>query len=93
MDARQEQDYYDRAAENHALLEKVFSIAKHARSLASRLLALTQSERGHFGHALREPNKMPSCYFCSKMGVIVMTKEDDKAAVLAVLESETAAYF
>ncbi len=58
MDARQEQDYYDRAAESQALMEKVFSIAKHARSLASRLLALTQSERGHFGHALRQPKTL-----------------------------------
>jgi hypothetical protein len=52
MDARQEQEYYDRAAESHAQLEKVTAMVKRIRRLASALPALTQSVRGNFGHGL-----------------------------------------
>jgi hypothetical protein len=52
MDARQEQEYYDRAAESQALLEKVTAMVKRIRRLARALPALTQSVRGNFGHSL-----------------------------------------
>jgi hypothetical protein len=52
MDARREQEYYDRAAESQALLEKMIAIVKRIRHLASALPALTQSVRGIFGHGL-----------------------------------------
>jgi hypothetical protein len=52
MDARQEQEYYDRAAESLALLEKVSAMVKRIRGLADALAALTRSMRGDFGHGL-----------------------------------------
>jgi hypothetical protein len=52
MDARQEQEYYDRAAESHALLEKVTAMVKRIRRSASALAVPTQSGRGNFGHGL-----------------------------------------
>jgi hypothetical protein len=52
MDARQEQDYYDRAAESQARLEKVIAMVKRIRRVASALPALVQSMRGNFGHGL-----------------------------------------
>jgi hypothetical protein len=52
MDARQEQEYYDRAAESQALLEKVAAMVKRIRRLASALPALTLSVRGNLGHSL-----------------------------------------
>ena len=52
MDARQEQAYYDRAAESQALTEKVSAAVKRARRLVSAILALIQSERERFSHGL-----------------------------------------
>jgi hypothetical protein len=52
MDARQEQEYYDRAAKSQALLEKVTAMVKRIRRLVSALPAMAQSMRGNFGHGL-----------------------------------------
>jgi hypothetical protein len=52
MDARREQEYYDRAAESQALLEKMTAMAKRIRRLANALPALTRSVRENFGHGL-----------------------------------------
>jgi hypothetical protein len=52
MDARREQEYYDRAADSLALFEKVIAMVKRIRRLASALPALVQSMRGNFGHVL-----------------------------------------
>ncbi len=52
MDARREQEYYDRAAESFAPLEKMLAVISRIRRLASALLALTQSVRGNLGHGL-----------------------------------------
>jgi hypothetical protein len=52
MDARREQDYYDRAAESLALLEKVLAVISRIRRFASTLPALIQAARGHVGHGL-----------------------------------------
>jgi hypothetical protein len=52
MDSRQEQEYYDRAAESKALLEKLTAIATLIRRFASALPALAQAVRGSFGHGL-----------------------------------------
>jgi hypothetical protein len=52
MDARQEQEYYDRAAESQALLEKAFAMAKRIRRLAGALPALTRTVRANVGHGL-----------------------------------------
>jgi hypothetical protein len=52
MDARREQEYYDRAAESQALLQKVIAVIGRIRRFASALPALTQSVRGYFGHGL-----------------------------------------
>jgi hypothetical protein len=52
LDARQEQEYYDRAAESQALLEKVTAMVQRIRRLASALPALTHSVRGNFSHGL-----------------------------------------
>jgi hypothetical protein len=52
MDARREQEYYDRAAESQALLGKATAMAKRIRRLISALPALTQTVRGNFGLGL-----------------------------------------
>jgi hypothetical protein len=52
MDARQEQEYYDRAAASQSLQENVFAIINRIRRLANALPALAQSVRGNFGHGL-----------------------------------------
>jgi hypothetical protein len=52
MDSRQEQEYYDRAAESQALLEKLTAIMKRIKRFASALLELIQSVRENFGHGL-----------------------------------------
>jgi hypothetical protein len=55
MDARREQEYYDRAADSQGLLEKVTAITESAHRLVSALLALTRSARRNFGYGLIEP--------------------------------------
>lgn len=52
MDARQEQEYYDRAAASQALLEKLTAIVKRIKRFASALPALIQAVRGNFSHGL-----------------------------------------
>jgi hypothetical protein len=52
MDARREQEYYDRAAASQAMPEKVIAIVKRIRRFARALPALAQSVRGNFGHGL-----------------------------------------
>jgi hypothetical protein len=52
MDAREEQEYYDRSAESQALLEKLTAMVKDIRRLARAIPALTQSWRGNLGHSL-----------------------------------------
>jgi hypothetical protein len=52
MDARREQEYYDRAAESQALLEKVTAMVKRIRLFARAFPALAQSVRGNFGYGL-----------------------------------------
>jgi hypothetical protein len=52
MNAKQEQEYYDRAAESQALLEKLIAMVTRIRNLASALPALTQTVRGNLGHSL-----------------------------------------
>jgi hypothetical protein len=52
MDTCQEQEYYNRAAESVALLEKLTAMVKHSRRLAGAFQALTQSLRGNLGHGL-----------------------------------------
>jgi hypothetical protein len=52
MDARQEQEYYDRAAESFAPLEKMLAVISRIRRFAGTLPALTQSVRGNLSHGL-----------------------------------------
>ena len=52
MDARREQEYYDRAAASQALLERVPALLNRIWRLASAFLALTQTMRGNIGHGL-----------------------------------------
>jgi hypothetical protein len=50
MDVRQEQEYYDRSAESHALLEKLTAMVKRIRRVVSAFPALAHSLRGNLGH-------------------------------------------
>ena len=52
MDAKQEQDYYDRAAQSLAPLEEANALITRARHLAGALIALIQTMRGSFGHGV-----------------------------------------
>ena len=52
MDAKQEQEYYDRAAKSQALLEKVPALLNRTRLLALALLALIHTLRVNAGHGL-----------------------------------------
>ncbi|MGB8819527.1 MAG: hypothetical protein WCC66_16560 [Rhizobiaceae bacterium] len=52
MNAKQEQDYYDRGAVSLALPEKLFSIMNEIRRLAATLLALTHVTGKVLGHGL-----------------------------------------
>jgi hypothetical protein len=56
MDAKQEQDYYERAAASQALPEKMTFLVQRARHLARTLLTLTHSTQRNFGHGLTRPN-------------------------------------
>lgn len=55
MDARQEQEYYDRAAVSQAALEKIAANGSRIRHLAGALLALILSAREGFAHQRTEP--------------------------------------
>jgi hypothetical protein len=52
LDARREQEYYVRAAESQALLEKVPALLNRTRRLCSACMALLQTMRVNFGHSL-----------------------------------------
>ncbi len=55
MNAKQEQEYYDRAAASQALPERVSANMTRARRLVQALLALTHATRGNPGHGLIGP--------------------------------------
>ena len=52
MNARQEQEYYDRAAQSLAPLEDAHALIARARRLAGTLIALIQSMRGNLCHGM-----------------------------------------
>ena len=52
MNARQEQEYYDRAAQSLAPLEEAHALITRARRLGGALAALIQAMRGNFGHGM-----------------------------------------
>ena len=49
MDAKQEQEYYDRAAHSLEPLEEAHALITRARRLGGALAALIQTMRGNFG--------------------------------------------
>jgi hypothetical protein len=55
MDARREQEYYDRAAASQALPEKVFAIWNRTQQVARLFMTLTRSRYRIFGDELTEP--------------------------------------
>ncbi len=52
MDAKQEQEYYDRAAASQALPEKLVTIIKGVRHMAAALVDLTQATGKGPSHGL-----------------------------------------
>ena len=52
MDARQEQEYYDRAAQSLAPLEEAHALVTRARRYGGALIALIQTLRENFGHGM-----------------------------------------
>ena len=52
MNARQEQEYYDRAAQSHAPLEEAHALFTRARRLDSALISLIHALRENVGHGM-----------------------------------------
>jgi hypothetical protein len=52
LNARQEQEYYERAAERQALQERPLAILRQIRELADKLMSLTLSTGRGLGHGM-----------------------------------------
>ena len=52
MDARQEQEYYDRAAQSLEPLEEAHALITRVRRLRGALIALIQTMRENFAHGM-----------------------------------------
>ncbi len=55
MDAKKEQEYYERAAASQALPETVFAIINRTRQRVRAILTLAHTSHRNFGHGLIEP--------------------------------------